>query len=75
MAQDQDLEVLGGAAASELGEELDGAAHGQVGESWQHRGGLRGGGSGGATVASQGRCDPRADGPCLNICTLRGNHT
>jgi hypothetical protein len=36
MAQHQDLQVLGGIAAGELGDELDGAAHGQVGESGQH---------------------------------------
>jgi hypothetical protein len=52
VAQDKDLKVLGGVAAGELGEELDGAAQRQVGKSWQHRGGLRGGGSGDATVAS-----------------------
>jgi hypothetical protein len=46
MAQDKDLKILGGIAAGELGEELDGAAQRQVRESWQHRGGLRGGGSG-----------------------------
>jgi len=71
MTQDKDLKVLGGIAAGELGEELDGAAQRQVRESWQHRGGLRGGGSGGATVASRGRSEPPAHGPCLNICTLR----
>ena len=38
MTQDKDLEVLGGVTGGELGEELDGAAHGQVGRSWQHRG-------------------------------------
>jgi len=38
VTQDKDLEVLGGVAAGELGEELDGAARGQVGRSWQHRG-------------------------------------
>jgi hypothetical protein len=37
VAQDKDLEVLGGVAAGELGEELDGAAQRQVGKSWQHR--------------------------------------
>jgi hypothetical protein len=36
--QDKDLEVLGGVTAAGLGEELDGAAQGQVGGSWQHRG-------------------------------------
>jgi hypothetical protein len=36
MAQDEDLEVLGGIAAGEEGEQLDGAAQRQVGESWQH---------------------------------------
>ena len=36
--QDKDLEVLGGVTAAELGEELDGAAQGQVGRSWQHCG-------------------------------------
>jgi hypothetical protein len=29
-------------------------------------------GSGGATVASRGRSEPPAHGPCLNNCTLRG---
>jgi hypothetical protein len=38
VTQDKDLEVLGGVTAAELGEELDGAAQGQVGKSWQHRG-------------------------------------
>jgi hypothetical protein len=38
VTQDKDLEVLGGVTAAELGEELDGAAQGQVGRSWQHRG-------------------------------------
>jgi hypothetical protein len=37
MTQDKDLKVLGGIAAGELGEELDGAAQRQVRESWQHR--------------------------------------
>ena len=46
VTQDKDLKILGGVTAAELGEELDGAAQRQVGESWQHRGGLRGGGSG-----------------------------
>jgi hypothetical protein len=36
MAQHQDLEVLGGVAAGEQCEQLDGAAQGQVGESGQH---------------------------------------
>jgi hypothetical protein len=39
MAQDEDLKFLGGVAAGEAGEELDGAAQHQVGKSWQHRGG------------------------------------
>jgi hypothetical protein len=34
MTQDKDLKVLGGIAAGELGEELDGAAQRQVRESW-----------------------------------------
>ena len=38
VTQDKDLEVLGGVTAAELGEESDGAAQGQVGRSWQHRG-------------------------------------
>jgi hypothetical protein len=37
VAQDKDLEVLSGAAAGELGEELDRAAQRLVGKSWQHR--------------------------------------
>jgi hypothetical protein len=36
--QDKDLEILGGVAAGEQGEQLDGAAQGQVGESRQHEG-------------------------------------
>jgi hypothetical protein len=36
VAQHQDLEVLGGVAAGEQCEQLDGAAQGQVGESGQH---------------------------------------
>jgi hypothetical protein len=39
LAQDEDLQVLGGVAMGEQGEELDGAAQRQVGESWQHLGG------------------------------------
>jgi hypothetical protein len=70
MVQDKDLQILGGVAAGELGEELDGAAQRQVGKSWQHRGGLRGG-QRSTTVASRGGCDPPAHGPCPNICTLR----
>jgi hypothetical protein len=38
VTQDKDLEVLGGVTAAEPGEELDGAAKGQVGKSWQHLG-------------------------------------
>ena len=72
VTQDKDLKVLGGVTAGELGEELDGAAQRQVRKSCQHRAGLRGGGHGGATVASRGRSEPPAHGPCLNICTLRG---
>ena len=37
MAQDEDLKFLGGVAAGEEGEELDGAAQHQGGKSWQHR--------------------------------------
>ena len=55
--QDKDLEVLGGVTAGELGEELDGAAQGQVGRS----------------LARRGRCEPPAHGPCLNIRTLRAD--
>jgi hypothetical protein len=38
VAQDEDLQVLGGVAAGEQGEQLDGAAQGQAGESRQHPG-------------------------------------
>ena len=38
VAQDEELQVLGGVAAGEQGEQLDGAAQGQVGESRQHEG-------------------------------------
>jgi hypothetical protein len=36
VAQDEDLKVLGGIAAGEEGEQLDGAAQRWVGKSWQH---------------------------------------
>jgi hypothetical protein len=36
VAQDKDLQVLGGVVIGEQGEQLDGAAQGQVGESRQH---------------------------------------
>jgi hypothetical protein len=55
----------------ELGEVLDGAAGGQVGRSWQHRGASAVGAAETPRVASRGRCEPPAHGPCLNICTLR----
>jgi hypothetical protein len=38
VAQDKDLQILGGVAGVEQGEQLDGAAQGQVGESRQHAG-------------------------------------
>jgi hypothetical protein len=63
MAQDEDLKVLGGVAAGELDEELDGAAQRQVGKSWQHRGGLRGGRGRGGTVATRGRYELPAEDP------------
>jgi hypothetical protein len=40
VAQDKDLQVLGGVAAGEQGEQLDGAAQRQVGEFRQHQVGL-----------------------------------
>ena len=43
VAEHQDLQVLGGLAAGQQHEQLDRAAERQVGKSWQHRGGLRGG--------------------------------
>jgi hypothetical protein len=75
MTQDKDLKVLGGIAAGELGEELDGAAQGQVRESWQHRGGLRGGGSGGRGVpeVDRGRDQQRSSDDRLRsavVCSL-----
>jgi hypothetical protein len=70
MAQDKDLKILGGVAAGELGQELYGAAQRQVGKSWQHRGGLRGGAA--EHHSSKPRwMRPPAHGPCPNICTLR----
>ena len=42
VAQNEDLKILGGIAAGEEGEQLDGLAQRQVGKSWQHWGGLRG---------------------------------
>jgi hypothetical protein len=39
VAQDEDLQVLGGVVMGDSGQELDGAAQRQVGESWQHLGG------------------------------------
>jgi hypothetical protein len=41
MAEHQDLQVLGGVAAGQQHQQLDGAAQGQVGESRQHAAGLR----------------------------------
>jgi hypothetical protein len=41
MAQHQDLQLLGGVAMGEQGEQLDGAAQRQVGESWSTWSGLR----------------------------------
>jgi hypothetical protein len=38
VTQDEDLQILGGVVIGEQGEELDGAAQRQVGESWQHLG-------------------------------------
>jgi hypothetical protein len=43
VAEHQDLQILGGVAAGEQGEQLDGAAEGQVGELRQHAGSLRDG--------------------------------
>jgi hypothetical protein len=37
VAQDEDLQVLGGVTAGEQGEQLDGAARHEVGEFQQHR--------------------------------------
>jgi hypothetical protein len=37
VAEDEDLQVLGGPAAGQQRKELDGAAQREVGESWQHR--------------------------------------
>ena len=72
MVQDKDLKILGGITAGELGEELYGAAQRQVGKSWQHRGGLRGG------AAEHHGSKPRsmrtpAHAPCLNISTLQAS--
>jgi len=69
--QDKDLEVLGGVTAAELGGELDGAAQGQVGRSWQHRGASAVGAA--ETPRWQAEVDANlpAHGPCLNIRTLR----
>ena len=36
--EDEDLQILGGVATGQLNKQLDGAAHRQVGESWQHLG-------------------------------------
>ena len=57
MAQDKDLKVLGGIAAGELGEELDGAAQRQV-PSRGSTGVASAVGQRNATVASRGRCEP-----------------
>jgi hypothetical protein len=38
VAQDEDLQILGGVAADQQDEALDGAAQRQVSESWQHVG-------------------------------------
>jgi hypothetical protein len=41
VAEDEDLQILGGVVMGEQGEELDGAAERQVGELRQHPGGLQ----------------------------------
>jgi hypothetical protein len=41
VAENEDLQLLGGVAVGEQGEELDGAADRQVGELRQHPGSLR----------------------------------
>src|SRR5215213_4889252 len=38
VAQNEDLQILGGVATGQLDKQLDGAAQRQVGESWQHLG-------------------------------------
>jgi len=55
MAQDQDLQILGGVGTSEQREELDGAAQRQVGESWQHQGAASAMGQGRVTVPTHAR--------------------
>jgi hypothetical protein len=37
VAQDEDLQVLGGVSAGEQGEQLDGAAQHEIGKFQQHR--------------------------------------
>jgi hypothetical protein len=71
VAQEQDLEVLGGVTAGELGEELDGAAQRQVGKSWQHRGASAVGAAEAPPEQAKADANPSAHAPCLNICTLR----
>jgi hypothetical protein len=52
VAQNEELEIFGGVATGELGEQLNSAAERQVGELRQHRD-LCGWGDGSATVASR----------------------
>jgi hypothetical protein len=42
VAQDEDLEVVGGVAAGQQDEQANRSPQGQVGKSWQHRGAFRG---------------------------------
>jgi hypothetical protein len=55
MAQDQDLQILGGVTASEQHQQLDGPVQRQVGEFGGHQGALRVRVAGGVTIPSHGR--------------------
>ncbi len=68
VAQDEDLQVLGGVAAGEQGEELDGAAYGEVGEFRQHQVSSAGGRRS-ATVPTHAPPETTAHGSRLNLRT------
>jgi hypothetical protein len=60
VAQNEDLQILGGIAAGEQGEQPDGAAQRQVSESWEHRAATSAMGQGRVRVPATRRLNPQA---------------
>jgi hypothetical protein len=71
VAEDEDLQVLGGIAAREQHEQSDGSAQRQVGEFGEHQGGLPVRVAGGVTIPSHGR-EHAAHRPRPTLRTLQG---